>query len=296
MTLFNHTTVGARDLAEAQAFYDACLPELGLVRAYSDLEEGWVGYGPPGQAILRGAGFWVCRPLDGAPASSGNGVTIAFVAPSRFAVRAFHAAALKAGGGCEGPPGLRDYHPDYYATYLRDPTGNKLCAVINRPAEPWDGLNHFFFGSGPEMATRLAALVVAGVKRATVGDGEAPPESAPGERHVVVDGARRPVCVIETLTYEKRRLCDIDAAFAAEEGEGDGSLLFWRVAHRRWFEQPENGGFSPDRVVWAETFRMVELIDPDFAAAALAHVRAERAEAAAYIAAHGRPDDHEWTR
>jgi uncharacterized protein YhfF len=210
-------------------------------------------------------------------------------------VRAFHAAAVKAGGVCEGPPGLRDYHRDYYAAYLRDPSGNKLCAVINRPAEAWDDLNHFFFGSSPAMATRLAALVVAGVKLATLGGGDSPPESAPGERHVVVDGARRPVCVIETLTYEKRRLGDIDAVFAAEEGEGDGSLLYWRVAHRLWFDRPENGGFNPDRLIWAETFRMVELIDPAFAAAAPAHLKAEREEAPAYIAAHGRPDDHEWT-
>jgi uncharacterized protein YhfF/catechol 2,3-dioxygenase-like lactoylglutathione lyase family enzyme len=294
MTLFNHATVGARDLAEAQAFYDTCLPELGLQRAYCDLAEGWLAYGPAGKDVLRGQGFWVCRPLDGQPASAGNGVTIALAAPSRFAVRAFHAAALKAGGTCEGPPGLRAYHRDYYAAYLRDPSGNKLCAVINRPGEPWDDLNHFFFGSGPEMADRLAALVVAGVKRATVGSGDEPAESAPGERHVVVDGARRPVCVIETLTYERRRLADIDAAFAAEEGEGDGSLLYWRVAHRRWFEQVDHGGFSLDRLIWAETFRMVELIDPDCAAAAPAHLKAERAEAAAYIAAHGRPEDHEW--
>ena len=63
---------------------------------------------------------------------AGNGVTVAFDAPSRAAVDAFHAAALAAGGSDEGPPGIREhYHPNYYGAYVRDPDGNKLCVVCH---------------------------------------------------------------------------------------------------------------------------------------------------------------------
>lgn len=280
--IFNHATLGARDLKEAAVFYDAVLAEIGLVRSFTDWADGWLGYGPPGEDVLRGDGFWVCTPRDGAPASVGNGVTVAFRAPSRAAVRAFHAAALAQGGACEGPPGLRDYHPTYYGTYVRDPTGNKLCAVINRPAEAWDDLNHFFFGDQPEIADRLAALVVAGRKRATVATAAIPPESAPGQHHVVTDGRRRPVAIIETVEYVQRRFDEIDADFARDEGEGDLSLTFWQAAHRDFFERA--GCYAPDMLLWAERFRLVEVLDAAFAAGADAHVAAEIAEAPALIA------------
>lgn len=280
--IFNHVTLGAADLAQAGAFYDAVLAEVGLARRFTDLADGWLGYGPPGEDVLRGDGFWVCRPRDGAPASVGNGVTVAFRAPSRAAVRAFHAAALAKGGACDGPPGLRDYHPTYFGTYVRDPSGNKLCAVINRPAEPWDDLNHFRFGDRPDMASRLAALVVAGRKRATVAAATIPAESAVGQRHVVTDGRCRPVAIIETTEYAMRRFDEIDADFAADEGEGDLSLAFWQAAHRAFFTR--NGGFAPDMTLWAERFRLVEVLDAGFAAGAEAHVAAEIAEVPAMMA------------
>jgi len=78
----------------------------------------------------------VVRPLDGAAAGAGNGVTVAFAAPTRAAVDAFHAAALAAGASDEGAPGLRPhYHPNYYGAYVRDPDGNKLCAVCHSPPD-----------------------------------------------------------------------------------------------------------------------------------------------------------------
>jgi uncharacterized protein YhfF/catechol 2,3-dioxygenase-like lactoylglutathione lyase family enzyme len=275
--IFNHVTLGARDLVEAGAFYDAVLAEVGLVRGFSDLADGWIGYGPPGVDVLQGDGIWLCRPIDGAPASVGNGATTAFRAPSRAAVRAFHTAALANGGACDGPPGLRDYHPTYFGTYVRDPTGNKICAVFNGPAQPWDDLNHFRFGDALDLATRLAALVVAGRKRATVAAATIPAESAVGQRHVVTDGACRPVAIIETTEYAMRRFDEIDAAFAADEGEGDLSLAFWQAAHRDFFTR--NGGFAPDMTLWAERFRLVEVLDAGFAAGAQAHVAEEIAEA-----------------
>ena len=60
---------------------------------------------------------------------AGNGTHVAFIAPSREAVDRFHAAALAAGGSDAGAPGPRDYTPDYYAAFVRDPDGNKLEAV-----------------------------------------------------------------------------------------------------------------------------------------------------------------------
>jgi len=77
----------------------------------------------------------VVRPLDQKEASPGNGVTVAFDAPSRAAVDAFHAVALAAGGTDEGPPGVREhYHPNYYGAYVRDPDGNKICVVCHQAA------------------------------------------------------------------------------------------------------------------------------------------------------------------
>ncbi|HYF06952.1 MAG TPA: VOC family protein [Acetobacteraceae bacterium] len=78
--------------------------------------------------------FWVMRPINGEPATIGNGVTIGLEATDRATVDAFDTAALAAGGRDEGAPGLRThYHPNYYAAYVRDPDGHKLCCVCHRP-------------------------------------------------------------------------------------------------------------------------------------------------------------------
>jgi catechol 2,3-dioxygenase-like lactoylglutathione lyase family enzyme len=129
--MFSHVTVGTSDIARAIAFYDRVLAPLGLARQESDLEKAYAGYGPTGATRLQ---FWVVRPLDGKPASVGNGVTVAFEATTRATVDAVHAAILAAGGTDEGRPGLRPhYHADYYGAYARDPDGNKLCCVCHRP-------------------------------------------------------------------------------------------------------------------------------------------------------------------
>jgi catechol 2,3-dioxygenase-like lactoylglutathione lyase family enzyme len=91
-------------------------------------------YAPPDFAGVNEP-FWAVRPHDEKAATPGNGVTVAFDAPTRAAVDAFHAAALGAGGKDEGAPGLRaHYHPDYYGCYVRDPDGNKLCVVCHKAA------------------------------------------------------------------------------------------------------------------------------------------------------------------
>jgi catechol 2,3-dioxygenase-like lactoylglutathione lyase family enzyme len=131
MQAYSHVTVGTSSMNRALRFYDAVLAPLGLVRkrtakiALAYAPEDFSGANEP---------FWVVRPLDGAAASPGNGVTVAFAAPTRAVVDAFHAAALAAGASDEGAPGLRThYHPNYYGAYVRDPDGNKLCAVCHGP-------------------------------------------------------------------------------------------------------------------------------------------------------------------
>jgi catechol 2,3-dioxygenase-like lactoylglutathione lyase family enzyme len=128
--MFAHIVVGARDLDEAKAFYDAVLAPLGVTLHSDDRADGWLTYRANGER----PGLDICRPLDGKPATVGNGVNVGLSAPSRAAVRAAHAAGLASGGTSEGDVGLRPhYHAHWYGGYLRDPTGNKLCIVCHRP-------------------------------------------------------------------------------------------------------------------------------------------------------------------
>lgn len=122
-----YITLGTNDLGRARRFYDATLAPLGLTLLKSDDSE--IGYGAPDQDQVL---VWINRPFDGKPASIGNGSMPAFAAKTRAAVAAFHAAALAHGGSDEGAPGLR-YAPNFYATYVRDPDGNKLSAVCTLP-------------------------------------------------------------------------------------------------------------------------------------------------------------------
>ena len=129
--MYSHACLGTNDIARAVAFYDRVLAPLGLARQESGLENGLAGYAAAPDATPQ---FWLLRPIDGRPATVGNGVTIAFEAPDRATVDAVHAAALAAGGRDEGGPGFRPhYHADYYGAYMRDPDGHKLCCVCHRP-------------------------------------------------------------------------------------------------------------------------------------------------------------------
>ena len=114
-----YVSVGADDIAAAKRFYNAFLPALGY-----GLKEGPEGLSyalpvTPGQAPVAPE-FYVKPPFDGRPASVGNGVMVAFDVRSQGNVRAFHAAALAAGGQNEGQPGFRaSYGPHFYVGYLR---------------------------------------------------------------------------------------------------------------------------------------------------------------------------------
>ena len=134
--MFSYVSLGSRDLARAMRFYDAALAPLGHARIEDyDPEDRSAAWG----ADDPGPHLWVTQPFDGNPASVGNGTMVSFLAGTRAAVDAFHAAALAHGGTDEGVPGLRPhYGPHFYAAYVRDPDGNKLNAVCYRAdtAEP----------------------------------------------------------------------------------------------------------------------------------------------------------------
>jgi catechol 2,3-dioxygenase-like lactoylglutathione lyase family enzyme len=123
--LIAYSTVGVNDMTRAIAFYDAVFAALGAVR--DTTSETWTGYSRAGD---RGK-FFLTRPFDRAAATAGNGTMLAFLAEDRASIDAFHAAALAAGGADEGPPGVREgMNPVFYAAYVRDPDGNKLCAFV----------------------------------------------------------------------------------------------------------------------------------------------------------------------
>ena len=122
-----YSTLGVDDMDRAIRFYDAAFAPLGAVRRETSLT--WTGYEREGER----ARFFLTRPFDREPATYGNGTMLAFQAPDRAAVDAFHAAALAAGGACEGPPGVREgMNPVFYAAYARDCDGNKLCAFVRK--------------------------------------------------------------------------------------------------------------------------------------------------------------------
>jgi catechol 2,3-dioxygenase-like lactoylglutathione lyase family enzyme len=129
MGIFTHNCVGANDVERAGRFYDAALAPLGIRRLGDFLQQG-LAYGS------RAAEFLVLQPLDGTPASPGNGITFGFKAPDRASVDAFHAAGMAAGGMDEGAPGPRGAVPHAYGAYLRDPDGNKICAYCFKPPSP----------------------------------------------------------------------------------------------------------------------------------------------------------------
>ncbi len=125
--MFNHVTIGARDMERMVAFYDAFLAPLNITRFMLAETGNVAGWERPGDA----GRLFVGTPVDGKPASAGNGSMVAFRAPSREAVVQAYQAALAQGGADAGAPGLRpQYGPDYFGAYVRDPEGNKLHAMI----------------------------------------------------------------------------------------------------------------------------------------------------------------------
>ena len=120
--MLHHVSLGTSDIDRARTFYDPVMAVLGLRRTL-DVAEA-VGYGA-GITV-----FSLNLPADGAVASAGNGVHVAFEVEHRAAVDRFFAVALSHGGSGDGPPGLRpEYDAHYYAAFVRDPDGNKIEAL-----------------------------------------------------------------------------------------------------------------------------------------------------------------------
>ncbi|WP_309091332.1 VOC family protein [Phenylobacterium sp.] len=129
--MLNHVMVGTNDLDRAKRFYDAVLGTLGAGEPFRHTAES-------GHTRLfymhDGSTFCVSEPINGEPATHANGGTIGFKCSSPEQVKAFHDTAVAHGGASiEEPPGLRSgsLGPMHLA-YVRDPDGNKLCA-IHRP-------------------------------------------------------------------------------------------------------------------------------------------------------------------
>lgn len=122
--MFSHVMLGADNVETSQKFYDAALGALGVRPGRVD---------PGGRAFYtqKGSLFMLSVPIDGNPATHANGSTIGFHADTPEQADAFHKAGLENGGtAIEDPPGWREgMGVKLYLAYLRDPTGNKICAM-----------------------------------------------------------------------------------------------------------------------------------------------------------------------
>ena len=129
--MLDHVSLGVADLERSRRFYDAALRPLGLVRIL-DFEGRGSDYGAaPGQV---GVEFTITVEPGASPS---RGAHVCFRAPDRAAVRAFHAAALAAGGRDDGAPGVRaNYHADYYGAFVLDPDPHRIEDVCHAPEVP----------------------------------------------------------------------------------------------------------------------------------------------------------------
>lgn len=119
--MYDHIGLRVKDLGAAVRFYEAALAPLGYVLCSKG--DDYAGFGPKDAPAL-----W----LHLAPAAGRGGAHIAFKAPNRKAVAAFHAAGLKAGARDNGAPGLRPgYSPTYYGAFLVDADNNNVEAVCH---------------------------------------------------------------------------------------------------------------------------------------------------------------------
>jgi catechol 2,3-dioxygenase-like lactoylglutathione lyase family enzyme len=128
--MFSHVMVGSNDIERSKAFYDALFAAIGAKAGRQD-DKGRLSY------AHNGAVFMVTPPIDGQPATRANGGTIGFTMASQDQANAWHDAGVASGGkSVEDPPGIRQgsFGPLYLA-YLRDPDGNKLCALHRMPAQ-----------------------------------------------------------------------------------------------------------------------------------------------------------------
>ncbi|HEY0733947.1 MAG TPA: ASCH domain-containing protein [Herpetosiphonaceae bacterium] len=123
---------------------------------------------------------------------------------------------------------IERYWQAYLATLPDDATARQQGYVAEQ------------LGDNPDLANRLGSLIVQGIKTATCSalwewEAENNPLAEVGLKTIVLDGADEPLCIVETTEITIRRFDEVDARFAAEEGEGDRSLDYWRTAHWSFF-------------------------------------------------------------
>jgi catechol 2,3-dioxygenase-like lactoylglutathione lyase family enzyme len=125
--MFSHVMVGVNDLEASKKFYDAVLGTLAIAPGVANKNRYFYR--------SKSGSFGITTPINGESACLGNGSTIGFKAESPEQADAWHAAGIANGGvTCEDPPGFREGPTGkLYLAYLRDPDGNKLCA-LHRPA------------------------------------------------------------------------------------------------------------------------------------------------------------------
>lgn len=159
----------------------------------------------------------------------------------------------KSGPGRSGVGGFSVGIDEFWQDYCRDM--DQAGPVLKTTA----------FGDGQAQQDELCALVLDGRKRATATlafwygyDRELAPR--PGDRTIILDGLGAPRGVIETIEVFEAAFCDVDARFAEHEGEGDGSLAYWKAEHRRFFAADlarEGLAFAQAARVICERFRLV---------------------------------------
>ena len=122
-SIISHLSIGTNQYEQACAFYTRVLSTLGI-RVFMEYP-GAMCYGK------QFPEFWVQTPIDGNPATLGNGFHIGFVANSKAQVNEFYDAAIAAGATCDGPPGPRPLYSDaYYGCFVRDLDGHKIEATF----------------------------------------------------------------------------------------------------------------------------------------------------------------------
>ncbi len=121
--MFSHVMLGANDLEASKKFYDATLGALGIGAPMAEGKRYFY--------MTKAGTFGISTPIDGAPATHANGGTIGFAVDSPEQGDAWHAAGIANGGTtCEDAPGIREgAMGKMYLAYLRDPSGNKICAL-----------------------------------------------------------------------------------------------------------------------------------------------------------------------
>ena len=127
--MFSHIMVGSNDIARSKKFYDALFAAMGGLPGVEDAK-GRLVY------TYNGGRYMVSKPIDGKSANGANGGTIGFTMSDTKQAEAWHKAGVANGGtSIEDPPGVRQGATgQIYLAYLRDPDGNKLCALHRMPA------------------------------------------------------------------------------------------------------------------------------------------------------------------